>query len=831
MVKSIFWAAVRNLLRYKVYSCITVSGLAFGMAACLLIFLSEEDELGYDTFHRKREHIYRIASEFRTSGPPVRVALTPGPLGPALASESPAVLHVARFFRNADSPAVTVTAGPRMFQGERFLFGEPAAFEMFTFPMVRSSGGTPLLEPFTAVLTERASKKYFGGADPLGKMIRVHTGEPFEFRVTGVMRDLPGNSHLRFDFLASLSSLAESRGYLLQDWRRADFYTYVLLPGKYSPEAFGANLPRMLGSPMGAEHPSGYYEKFLDAEEASRIRFFLQPLTSIHLHSRLEGELEPGGDIAAVYGFLAIALFVLLIACINYMNLSTARSSIRAREVALRKTLGASRESIIMQFIGESLVTVFIALAFALSLTEIALHGFNALSGKELSMRYYRDIPLLGGLLAAAVLVGIASGSYPAWYLSRFTPAQVLRGTSTGRPRKTRMREALVVFQFAVSTFLIICMGLVGSQLAFLRNTPLGFQKERVLVVPMRTPELWRKIEFLKEKLVALPDIVCVSASSAVPIESSISRYEFKPEEDTHNKLVAMYGIMTDRDFLAAYEIPLLKGRNFSPETTSEGENEFIINETAARALGLSDPVGKRLSYGIMRGTVVGVMKDFHFLPLRERIEPLFLYHSRGRLQYLTIRLISGDTRGPQRVDLHTLGYPSSALAHIEAIWREGVPEYGRPGGSPLPFEYFLLDEYINRQYREDERVRGVLGSFALLSVVIACVGLYGLAAFTAEQRAREIGIRKVFGASVSDILLLLWKDFARPAALAQIIAWPAAYVAIYVWLGTYAYRVEISPWIFLASWAIVMTVALATISIQTIRAAVANPANVLRYE
>lgn len=823
MVMSFLGAAVRNLLRYKVYSCITVSGLAFGMAACLLIFLSVEDELGYDTFHRKREHIYRIASEFRTSGPPVRVALTPGPLGPALASEFPAVLHVARFFRNTDSPAVTVKAGPRMFQGERFLFGEPAAFEMFTFPMVRSSGGTPLLEPFTAVLTERASKKYFGGADPLGKMIRVHTGEPFEFRVTGVMRDLPGNSHLRFDFLASLSSLVESRGYLLQDWRRADFYTYVLLPGKYSPEAFGANLPRMLGSPMGSELPSGYYEKFLDTEEASRIRFFLQPLTSIHLHSRLEGELEPGGDIAAVYGFLAIAIFVLLIACINYMNLSTARSSVRAREVALRKTLGASRESIIMQFIGESLVTVFIALAFALSLTEIALPGFNALSGKELSMRYYRDIPLLGGLFAAAVLVGIASGSYPAWYLSRFTPARVLRGNFTGRPRKTRMREALVMFQFSVSTFLIICMGLVGSQLAFLRNTPLGFQKEHVLVVPVRTPELWRKIEFLKEKLVALPDIVCVSASSAVPIESSISRYEFKPEENTYNKLVAMYGIMTDRDFLAAYEIPLLKGRNFSPETASEGENEFIINETAARALGLSDPVGKRLSYGIMRGTVVGVVKDFHFLSLRERIEPLFLYHSRGRgtpnfalhnlgtpFQYLTIRHISGDT--------------SSALAHIGAIWREGAPD--------SPFEYFLLDEYINRQYRADERARGVLGSFALLSVVIACVGLYGLAAFTAEQRAREIGIRKVFGASVTDILLLLSKDFARPAALAQIIAWPAAYVAMHIWLAEkFAYRVTVSPWAFLAGWAIVMTVALATISIQTIRAAVANPANVLRYE
>jgi len=324
----------------------------------------------------------------------------------------------------------------------------------------------------------------------------------------------------------------------------------------------------------------------------------------------------------------------------------------------------------------------------------------------------------------------------------------------------------------------------------------------------MRTPELRRKIESIKERLVALPDIRKVSASSDVPGEPSMSRYEFKPEGDTRNELVAMYGIMADRDFLDTYEIPLAAGRNFSPEITSESENEFIINEAAAHALGWRYPVGKRLSYGIMRGTVVGMVKDFHFLPLRERIEPLFLYHSRSRFQYLTIRLGNGAA--------------SKALAHLGAIWREVDPN--------LPFEYFFLDEHFNRQYRADERARWVLGSFALLSVVIACVGLYGLAAFTAEQRFREIGIRKVFGASAADILLLISKDFARLVALAQIIAWPAAYVAARVWLGTFAYRVALSPWIFLVGGAVVVAVALATISVRTVRAAAGNPADALRY-
>jgi putative ABC transport system permease protein len=795
MMRSLLASTVRSFLRYRVYSAVTISGLALGMAISLLIFLMVSDELGYDRFHRRSGSIYRIAGEYRPSGAPIRVALTPGPLGPTLSRELHGGITAARFWKNPESSRSTVISPQGVFHGEQVMFTEPAAFEVFTFPLVKSGGAPPLSEPYTAVLTESAAKRYFGPSDPLGKIIHVSAGEPFELRIAGVMRDLPGNSHMRFDVLASLATIEKSRASLFEDWRRADFYTYLLLPDGVSPETIAAKFPAVIGG-------------FFDPEERGRMRFFLQPLFSIHLRSHLEGELEQNGDIRDVYGLIAAALFILLIACANYTNIVTARSSFRVREAALRKTFGATRFRLAARFIGESIVASFIALAFALALAEIVLPGFNALTGRALALEY-RNPLFYGGVLAAAALIGIAAGIYPAWRLSGFNPATALRGIRGTQSGSSVPRRALVALQFAISAFLIICAGIVGSQLAFLGAVPLGFDSERLLVVPLETPDLRRNIESIRERVSALPGVLGAAASSDVPGEQALSRYEFMPDGEEGGSPVAMFGMMTDDRFLATYGIPLVSGRNFTGFGESAKADEIIINETAVRAFGWTNPLGKQLSWGIVRGTVIGVARDFHFQPLRERIGPLFLYHSPNRLRYLSIRLDS------DRAD---------AVSGI--IDRIG----GGPGPGSPPDRYFILDRFDPHALAE-ERTRRVLGACAFLAMAITCVGLYGLAAFTTAQKYREIGIRKAFGASVADILILLTKDFAGLFLAAQAVAWPAAFLVMRAWLSASDSRVAISPRIFFAGAAAVFVIAFAAVGFHTVRAALANPAAALRYE
>ena len=795
MVREALKVALRTLFRFPVHSIITISGLAAGMACCLLIALYVADELSYDRYHRNAETIFRIATEHRVTDRPVGDALTPGPLASAMAGDFTEVLAAVRFWKDPGRESVVVSSGERSIGEKRFFLCDPTVFRVFTFPLVRGEPESCLREPFTIVLSESASKRHFGTLDPIGRRLRVTLGETREYRVTGVMRDIPPNSHLRADFLASLSSLEEQQGHLFIDWQRADFYTYLLLPRGYPAGELEEKLRGVVGKYMGGEF-------------TGRVRFFLQPLASIHLRSHLESEAEPNGDISTVAAFAAIALFVLLIACINFMNLATARSSARAREVAVRKILGARRGGLVVQFMGESVLTALIALLFAFSLVEMALPAFNTVTGKTLDIFYYRNLPALAGVIAATLLAGLVSGVYPAFFQSRFTPIRVLKGYSAGSASPL-LREALVAVQFAISIALIICTGVVAGQLSYLRDASPGFTKEHVVVLPLRGRVMQREYERLKAELRKNPGIQDATASSSFPGDTGMPQYEFKPEGTAPGRLLALYGLMVDRDFLQTYGIGLTRGSNFSTDFSADHEQEFIINESAARGLGWDDPIGKRLSRGILSGIVIGVVRDFHFRSLHERIEPLFLAASQSRFQYLSVRLRPGKD--------------DAALEFMRLAWKKIDPN--------SPFEYFLLDDSLQRLYRADVRTERIFGAFSLLSIAIACFGLFGLASFSVEQRTREIGIRRVLGASLREILFLLSKDLIRLVLIAQLLAWPVSWFAMRAWLGSFAYHADMNAWIFVLGGMLALGIALLTIGAQTWKAATANPADALRYE
>jgi putative ABC transport system permease protein len=794
MVRNYLKITLRSLSRYKTFSLITISGLTVGIACCSLIFLYVWDELSFDRYHKNSPEIYRIASEYHTTGKSVQEAVIPGPLATAINGEFRGLIEAVRFYHES-----AVVRGPGgSFHENRFFFCDPAVFRVFTFPLIEGSPDHALVQPYSLVLTEEAASRYFGKENPLGKTIMVNIGGEHEYKITGILKNIPRNSHFHFDFLASLSSLTETQGHIFIDWQRAGFYTYLLLPGNYrSPGELEQKFPALL-------------RKYLDVEDISRMRFFLQPLTSIHLHSRMESEIEPNSDITSIYAFSAIAFFVLLIACINFMNLSTARSIDRAREVAVRKVLGAGRRQLVLQFMGESVVITIISLIFALSFEELALPVFNTLTGKNIGILYYHNFFFMGILLFAALLVGVISGIYPAVFLSRFTPAQVFKGAFADRRTGAFLRELFVVMQFTLCTVLIIGAGIIQEQMSYIRHKDLGFQKENIVVIPLRSRDARQKCEVLKAELVKNPRVIRVSSSSNAPGDQDISRYEFQAE-GLPDRLVAMYGIMADYDFIDTFGITLLAGRNFDPDSLLDRERAFLINEAAARKLGWDKgSLGRKLSPGIPRsGSVIGIMRDFNFLSLHESIEPLVLFMGPNRYQYMSVRVL------PDALP--------AAPDFIRESWNKILPD--------SPFEYSFLGDSFNRLYRMDERAGRILGYFALLSVFIACIGLFGLTWFTTGQRTREIGIRKVLGASFKDIILLLMKDSVRLAILAEIIAFPAAFFIMRSWLGSFAFHTSVNPLTFLAGGGIALAVFLLTISFQTFKAARAKPADILHNE
>ncbi len=782
--------ALRAIRRQKGYSFINVSGLAIGLTVCMMIVLWVADEWSFDRFHTNAERIYRVYRNESATEESATSVLTPPPMAAALKADFPEIIKATRFGYWRRS---LVTYKDKSFNESGFRNADPDFLEMFSFPLLKGNLDSALSNPYSVILTERIADKYFGEEDPIGKILTVNNS--YDITVTGVLHNESFNSSLEFDLLAPFELLLkESIGEKNADnWGFNSFGTYVMLEQSASAE----NLNQKL---------TGYLKKYSEEDTDELV---LQPLTDIHLFSHLGHDLSNRGDIKYVWIFSALAVFVLLIACVNFMNLTTARSANRAREVGLRKVVGAGRTQLIRQFFGESILMALFALVIAFFLLEFLLPLFNTLSGKELTSNWPNNFELLLGFIGLALLTGVFSGIYPALFLSSFQPIRILKGTMSSSRANPVFRKVLVIFQFTLSVFLIIGTLLISRQLSYLRNIDLGFNRDHIIHISIHGG-LHEKYSAIRERFLKNPEVLHITASMALPtnIQSSpgTPMWEGRPS-DAKMEIKADF---VDYDYIETFEIPMVEGRSFSREHTTDAETAFIVNEEAVRRMGLEKPaVGKRFGFWDIDGQIIGVMKDAHFQSLHYKIEPLVFKLFPPWLRRMYVKFRSDNV--------------SATLASLSETWDEMDTGY--------PFEYRFLDEDFDNLYKSDARLGKIFQSFAALAVFIACLGLFGLASYVAEQRTKEIGIRKVLGSSTAGIVALLNQQFLRWIAAANLIAWPIAFFAMQKWLQKFAYRTEIEIWIFFLSAAIGLAVASLTVSLQTLKAAKANPIDSLKHE
>jgi putative ABC transport system permease protein len=800
MFKNYLKIALRNLSKYRIYSLINIAGLSIGIACCLLILMHITDEASYDKYHKNAERIYRVTYEIDNHGKTTSTAQTPAPLGPALLKEYPDIKDYVRFFRSD----VSLNRGEKRFF-ETLYFADESIFDIFTFPLLRGNLDTALEEPNSIVLTEESAEKYFGDEDPINKILTVNSNR--DFIVTGVLKNIPRNSHFHFDFLVPIEAYFQINPGRREDWGYIYYYNYLLVRKGFSPADFERKLPAFVMKYIGGNFRDLFGENI--DQVPSLYKFHLQPLLEIHLHSHLEDEMEPNGNITYVYIFSTIALFILFIACINFMNLSTGRASSRAKEVGIRKVVGARRAELIKQFLGESLLLSFISLLLAVVLVELFLPVFNSLSGKELSISFFGNGTFFVAFLGIFIAVGILSGSYPAFLLSAFIPVDVLKGRVTAKVSTALIKKGLVVFQFAISIILVVGTVIIHNQMFFVQNKNLGFDKEHLVVVADQNRRVVLRYESFKNELLKNPNIIATSGSSGLPV-NVFSKQTARPMGAGFDEAILMPVIAVNYDFIDTYGLELVSGRKFSKEFKTDSREALIINEAAAEKFGWEDPIGQMMDIiGGRKGRIIGVLKNFHISSLHERIEPLVLYIQPYFCRYYSIRIRSEDIP-------HT-------LAFIEKTWRDFAPA--------RPFEYSFLEDDLDQLYRAEMRLGKISFYFTILAIFIACLGLFGLSSFTAEQRTKEIGIRKVLGASIGNIVFMLSKEFTKWVLVANIIAWPIAYYVMSRWLQIFAYRTSISVWIFIFSAALALFIAFFTTSFQVVKAAVVNPAESLKYE
>jgi putative ABC transport system permease protein len=815
MFKNYLLVAFRNLRKQKFYAFLNIAGLALGVTCCLLMGLYVLDELGYDRFHGKADQIYRINSDIKFGGTEQKLAVTSDPMGPTMVKDYPQVLASVRF---REQGGVLVKKGEQYIKENRVIYADSSLFDVFTLPLVAGNPQKALAAPNSVVLTESMARKYFGNsvsqpAQALGQVLRFDNEQ--DYKVTGVMKDMPANSHFRFDFFLSMQSLAESRQ---NNWVSHNFNTYLLLRKDAHPQEVEARFEELIEKYMGPQVKQlmniNSISEFRKA--GNNIRYSLIPLIRIHLHSDRVAELAPNGNVQYVYIFAAIALFILLIACINFMNLSTARSASRAKEVGVRKVMGSLRSNLIGQFLTESVVMSLIAFGLATAGAFLLLPYFNQLAVKEMTFPLFSSPWMLPLLLFFALVVGLLAGSYPAFFLSAFQPISVLKGNLSRGTKSGWLRSSLVVFQFATSVILIIGTIVIYYQLDYIRNTKLGFDKEQVLIVNDGSA-LGERVQAFRNEVLRLPEVINSTATGYLPVPSWRNDMPYFPEGVIQpEKAVSMQSWRVDHDYIRTLGMEMLKGRDFSREFATDS-SAVIINETAAKVFGYTDPVGKKIwTYTDFNSgekkmatyTVVGVVKNFHFESLRQNIGALCMVLGRNNGS-VSFRLKTGDV--------------SKVVGAIEAQWKKNAPGQ--------PFSYTFLNEEFDAMYRSEQRVGQIAISFSVLAIVIACLGLFGLAAFTAEQRTKEIGIRKVLGADVGNIVAMLSRDFLKLVLISNLIAWPLAWWAMSRWLQDFAYRIDLSWWVFALAGLIALFIALFTISFQALKAALANPIKSLRTE
>jgi putative ABC transport system permease protein len=798
MLRNYLVVALRQFTRNKAHSLINVAGLAIGMACCILIAQYVLYEASYDNYHLDGDRIFRVAEDGQSQNERRIAAVTSAPMAPALKEDYPQIEYAARMLRVGN---LLVKRNEKVFYEERCCFAETDLPRILTIPFLEGDSQTALERPTTVVISQRLARKYFGDESPIGQILNV---QGFDLEVTGVTANCLENTHVKHEMLISFSTL-EATGYGgLSNWFLSNFYTYV----KLAPNTDLADFSEQL---------KGFAERHVGEElkaSGETLILFLQPVGDIHLHSHLIGEIEPAGSPLYLYVFCTVGFFILLLACINFANLTTARFAGRAREVGLRKAVGAGRFRLAAQFLSESVVLSSLSLVVALVLVELVSPLFNQLTGIGFHIGSLIEPGWLVALVGLALVVGIASGSYPAFFLSAFRPADILRGTSGLSRRGTILRKVLVVGQFSISIILVIGTMLAYQQIHFMKNKDLGFDKEQKLVIPLgRAARAVESFESIKAELCRHTGVAGATASAQLPGQH-LSCWTTKLATESDEKLRAMNYMYVDHDFIPQYGIQVLAGSAFGEQNDDDLQGGYIINQTAAEQLGFSSPqeaVGKRLlgCYDEKVMEIIGVVGDFHYRGLQSTVEPLVMLYRPRMFRNVTLNVRTGDAE--------------QTVAFVREKWQELFPEY--------PFDYFFLDASFDRQYRSEERVGKIFAVFTFLGLFIACLGLLALASYAAERRTKEIGIRKVLGASVGSIVGLLSREFLLLVAIANLIAWPIAYYAMNRWLESFAYRISIGWGTFALAGLFAFLMVLFTVSSQAIRAALTNPVDALRYE
>jgi putative ABC transport system permease protein len=790
MIRNYIKTAFRSLLKNKGFTFINILGLALGLATCLLIVFYVVDELSYDRYNTKADRIYRVNTDLKFGGVTTAFAIAAPPVGDALVKTFPEVENATRIGLAVN---LRFKKGTENIQESKAVYCDPSIFDIFTLPMIAGDPKTALTEPNSIVISESAAKKYFNTTNVVGKTLILASNDNSPHKVSGVIKDLPSQSHFRADFFLPLDANQD------HNWTHFNFNTYILLKPGANTNHLEAKFDDLIQKNMTT--PSFDYSKF--AAKGNFIKLSLTPLTDIHLQSNRQRELAANGNVQYVYIFSVIALCILILACVNFMNLSTARSSNRAREVGVRKVLGSSRKHLIAQFLSESLIVTFIAAVIAVLIAWALLPLFNQLSGKELTLTSHIVVQLLPALLAIILVVGIFAGAYPAFFLSAFQPVDVLKGKLATGFKGSKLRGTLVVLQFSISIFLIIGTLVVYNQLNYIKNKDLGFNRDQVLVI--KNAAALNDPKILKQEIKQLPGVVNASLTSFLPTGSL--RFPNTFAAASGQSAQAEFWTV-DEDYLTTMGMKLLKGRNFSNQFLSDS-TALVVNETAAKLLGYSAEGANKIINVKKEYHIIGVVKDFNFSSLRDNVTPLVL-------------VMQPDWMASLSVKVNTRNLPS-LMKQIEAKWKSLLPNQ--------QFEYSFMNEDFNALYSTEQRMGNLFLIFTSLAIIIACLGLFGLAAYAAEQRNKEIGIRKVLGASVSAIVSMLSFDFIKLVIISFLTAAPLAFWAMHQWLQGFAYRQSIQWWVIVLAGMGAIIIAFVTISAQSFKAAMSNPVNSIKNE
>jgi putative ABC transport system permease protein len=809
MIRSYLKIAFRNLMKYRFISFINLFGLAVGLTCCMLILAFIMNELSFDKYNKNADHIYRVTRSFNNQDGSVSLNLsTIAPaFGPYLTNDFPEIQKMTRMLKNG---ITSFQYKDNLFNENNVYFADDKLFDVFTVRVKEGNPKTALTDPFTVMLSEEMAKRYFGSEDPMNKSIRAYN--QFNLKVTGVYQDFPSNSHMHPDALVSFTTLNDTSVYgaenLRTSWGNNSFFNFIVLPENYQVKNMIDRFPEFVDKHMNHKDYNGQ-------NPSKFTKLGLQKLTDIHLRSNMDYEAEPNGDINRVYIFSLIALFILLIACINYMNLSTARSALRAREIGIRKVIGARKKELIFQFLSESVLICWVATIIAFILTSLSLPWLNKISGQQISYHDLLKWKIVFPLLLTPFVLGIVSGIYPALFMSSFQPVKTLKGLFKAGGANISLRKVLVVAQFAISIVLIISTAIVFQQLHYIQNKSLGFEKEHQVILPYGN-DVDKRYDVFRNTLLHNTSFKEMGRSSRIPTGRLLdAQGAFTLVGDSLrpvNTDIKMVNV--DYDFIPVYNIKVVAGRNFSREFATDTAG-FVLNESSISVLGWKNPkdaVGKDFKYGGQKGHIIGVIADFNFESMHQKIVPVVLTMNPPSQQYynnITIRIAGNNIPG--------------TLAFLEKTWKTLLPE--------TPYQYNFLNDNFDKLYESEQRQGTLYIFFACIAIFIACLGLFGLSSFAITQRIKEIGVRKVLGANVIKIITLLSKDFLKLVIFAAILAFPIAWFAMNNWLKDFAFRVSIEWWVFILAGLLASIIAVLTVSVHAIKAANANPVNSLRSE